>query len=311
MRSDGRMVWWFNLLVLCVSSISPAQETPTISSDPLLDIIRTERWGHIVVKGTIVDEAGQPLDGVTVEVSYQPFEPLRLESGRHLEEIVNGAFTYDFAQTDTVNLFAYKSSEYHYVRSGFIYSKPAAGVRIEDGVQYYDLRLVMDRVMARTPKREYHIRLPAGTVGPWRVWDIAGSRTGPDDEQRIVNVNTLSEIGGPIVYARQTSDGMLELVVEHDQPGSGFVSVRSEDIQGPDIVDGMRVAPMEGYQERIRFGPRLQEYKGNFVPFYFKLNGRYGKGFVDSVWAIEDGLIPVGVAIYLQTDGTRYVDWPE
>lgn len=294
---------------LLSASTAHPHEKPNVSPR-LLEHLKRAFFGHMKIRGTVVDDAGHPLSDVRVDVSSGRLgDPFRANSDRDIQK-VDGSFNFDYPETDAVTL-EFSKVGYHFVDFALVYKDPQPQARIEGGVHYYDLAVVMDRVVTGAPRLAYRTSLEATSTPPLWAWDIRGSIRGSAPRARRVWVGAASEVQGPVLYARQTEDGQLELVSANRESGEGLARVTIEGKAGAMHFDAMRIAPTDGYLDTIRFKTNQAEDTLGGVFFFCKLNGLFGKGWIQTIGPPEHDRVPLRIQVYFQPDGTRYVDWPE
>ena len=108
-------------------------------------------------------------------------------------------------------------------------------------------------------------------------------------------------------------DGIVRIVIQDGQ-GGGFVRAhtKSRDVMGA-VLD-VTTAPIEGYSPTLDISAdeiAAMRSGGEEVNpiFYFKLNGLYGKGFVNFVeYRARAGTLSCDVFFLLQPDGSTNVE---
>lgn len=308
----------------------------------LLDVTH----GRFVLKGEVVDERGQRLNGVSVELDKSRLKNMG-EAAEHDTENRTIYGTFDFAISGYISVRLTFSKAGYYSRrvefampsSGEALANIAAGLVVEQQVFTKEgLRIVLEKVGQLADLKLYGGFLEYRSDGTGKVLDLDKSHIGRKPLQVVSNVHDSSQLPVNCVYflAERGADGKI-LTEQVQRPRSYFVEVFPQRLtlimNDPDggfvvfapptrknLYHQMKQAPEAGYQRELILEANTLK-QGMWAPgrdpdaslhFFFKSSGKYGKGAIGDV-VVEEGATKVrlGVELRIQPDGSRNVETDE
>jgi len=330
--------------VFAVSLIAPGSwgraEGDGLSAQEKQDMLQRATQvdqGRFILNGSVVDEAGQALNGVTVVTrktrSGGPFQEVRAEEGR---KVIDGSFQFDFRGCLTVTLTFTREGYYPTVLL-FNYQEPPVnddqllgGAPIPSPlIEKNDLRVVLEKRGNVTQLREYTEVLEYRATGRGVVMDLDRSNAQRKSLRTVADVHDVTQLPTNAVYvlAERDEQGRIAVVRQRrpdssvinvlprrltlklTAPDGGFIRVQPEPALR--ISSQTKVAPETGYQAELTILPEdfaEAETRGGAL-YYFKANGRFGKGSTGWVEVKADQtLVQLRVRFRIQTDGSRNLE---
>jgi hypothetical protein len=284
------------------------------------------RNGTIVVEGEVVDDLGQALGNVTVDVDRHIASGWEGKSVRG-RETVNGRFRFSFDGNSSVVLM-FRRNGYHWEELDFRFmpsgSEATPGYRTRT---FSDVHVVLPRIGKLAALHDYSAWLKYPAAGEATVWDIAkvGAERRVSESVQMALDGTRppqSVVYAAIVPAGNTMQALTVKGYVFRPAGSAFRVGLSDGLGGglcmaPPVAPGNRYpmrglleAPEAGYVPFIDLSDQqiLDSRKGQQYYFYFKLNGFYGKGQIVMILFHPDRGLEVRMTFRLQPDGSRNVE---
>ncbi|NLB65781.1 MAG: carboxypeptidase regulatory-like domain-containing protein [Lentisphaerae bacterium] len=212
-------------------------------------------------------------------------------------------------------------------------------------IEHRDLRIVLEKIgnIVELVKQDFELTFrrqngvsSGGVIGfDWHRWELRGRGAGSlwpepvndlrDPEQlpsRCLYVQAAVNRDGSIASTAKTRSNWhrpvvlpqkLRLVL-NDPEGGGIVYEQKE---GERAFWSMKEAPEEGYQQELvidadwlfRRSGYMTTGPDDGIYFYFKVDGRYGKGKLGTPKIVEDNReLEVRVQLQMQLDGSRNLD---
>jgi|GEM_PF-3377021 len=336
--------------VAAVAFAAPAQDDMTDEQKGRLikgifDKLMHAEHGTIRLRGEVVDEQGQRLNGVTVRLGKTRFKNY-WEASETDEENVNVDGTFDL----TITGYAYLRATFE--KPGY-YSKqiqvgidlpPELAMRVIEG-QTVDpqtmtkdgLRIVLEKQGNVTKLQTYGGFLEYRSDGSGKVMNFDKLPVGKKALQTMQNVHDSERLPPNCAYfiAERDDNGLIGTVrwvrpegqipftfprrvtLIMSDPSGGFVPFLPAIQQNQ--FHQMKQAPETGYQSQLviesdyftRTQGALVQSK-NKQYFFFKTGGKYGKGTVGNVVMNGSGSnVLLGVVFRIQPDGSRNLETDE
>lgn len=289
--------------------------------------------GTINVAGTIVDQNGNALDGVEVEVAeVSPFDMLGTLTNRKTST-VDHRFRIKRQGVSSIECRFLKTG-YYVERRSYAFST-GANDPASDGIPDHDIVIVLQKKPEPAPLEKYEGFLRSDIDGPISVLYLRKPRLSDtpltaeqikerkrltlerqhvfldpeiDNDGRLSRVLVdVENIGGVQTILREGWIGM-----SRPESGDGFIEAT---ISGRSslVREGFRQmtgAPATGYESQLR----ISAENGTDHKFFFcKFNGRYGKGVVSNMAHImmigDTESASVKIIVYLNPTGSTDVSY--
>jgi Bacterial surface protein, Ig-like domain/HYR domain len=335
------------VLVTPCPNIASAQSTNVQQAffDLITRTLEAEN-GRITLSGEVVDEQGQQLNGVTIEINKGASQPMGTSTRYDRETItVNGTFAIDSSGYSGVTLTVYKDG-YYSQRLNFSIelsddaeNQLNSGARIGGQLYLRDgIRVVMEKVGQFANLKSYGGLLQYETNGRGKVIDFDKSAIGSAALQTVQNLYDQSQLPSNSVYilADRNPDGTVSTVrlprlgtqlvdtfptritLIMSDPNGGFIPYMTAIRKN--VYHQMKTTPVAGYQQQLILDANYfalavsasssDEEKEMF--FFFKTNGRFGKGSIGEVSVKNAGsIVLLGSQFRLQPDGSNNVETDE
>jgi len=309
----GIFIWWQR---------SPAQQQKAriaqavkIMTTVLQDTENKQNNSKFSISGTIVDDAGQPVDQVTVYISQGYLKDAGINSQYvHSTQVVNHEFKIDLAGGSSVYMEFYKKGYYRVknVQFALARSKEPSSVYSGNAVIAPTQKIVLERkgtlakyssinasffisqeqfftsyLISEMKRIGQEISfskistLPAGTIYP---------NVGHDKDGKIIKV-LIDKVGNGRLGPRTV---LLNMVGGNND---GFILIKDNSIGK---ITDMKEAPDAGYVKQMIF--TLPEDLHNTYFFYYKFGSQYGKGWVSNFSCSSDGEIHISSMLYQNTE---------
>jgi hypothetical protein len=321
----SRVVAWTLALLAFGAGCAVAQGHKT-RGEAIREMLRKVNV-DFVIKGRVVDQDGNPLAGVTVDVRRSKETGPFAQKTYTDTKTVSGTFDFSFRESDFVGL-EFRRDGYHSGRLSFVGPAPTEGVRIDGQTHTYDgVTVVLQKIGRLAFLHKYGPIVTCTADGRFRVWDI--SRIGTErTETKCIDLPAAPGRETPCVFVRVVPsqvpiaptlqggdevtprDAAVQLVLQ-DGKGGGFVRAHSKGRTTLDAVLDITTAPTDGYSPALELTP--EELVGlradRNVYFYFRLNGFSGKGRIIGLTYLPDqGVRDCVLRFYLQPDGSTNVE---
>jgi len=305
----GIFIWW---------RMSPAQQQKArmaqavkIMTTVLQDTENKQNNSKFSISGTIVDDAGQPVDQVTVYIDRGYLRSGGVNSEYvHSTQTVNHEFTFDLSGGIGVSLHFHKEGYYDVsgVQFSLAHTNSLTSMYSGDAVIAPNQKIVLERkgTLAKykhmspgffikdenftffsipefdcdyRDKRPYTdlATLPAGTIYP---------NVGRDKDGKIIKV-LIDKVGKGRLGPRTVLLNMI------GGDNDGFILIKDRSIGK---ITDMKEAPESGYVKQMIF--TLPEDINKTYFFYYKFGNRYGKGSTNRFSCTAYGEIHIGINIY-------------
>jgi hypothetical protein len=293
--------------------------------------------GRFIISGSVMDEAGQALNGVTIVArktrSGGPFQEVWSEEERH---VVDGNFQFDYRGCLTVTLTFTREGYYPSVLL-LNYQEPLVdddqllgGSPIPTPlIEKNDLRVVLEKRGNVTQLREYAEVLEYRPTGQGVVMDLDQSNAKRRSLRAVVNTHDAAQLPTNTVYviAERDEQGRIAVVRKRRPnssvvdvlprrltlrltgPDAGFIRVQAE--PGRRLSSQTKIAPEAGYQAELTIlsDDFVQAGSSGGAVYYFKANGKFGKGSTGWVKVNADQtLVQLRVRFLVQPDGSRNLE---
>lgn len=283
--------------------------------------------GRISLRGRVVDENGNPLSGVTMQVTKTVYtsNPAQFTRDEESEQSVDGSFEVSCSACSTINLSFWKAGFYDtYISESLV---RLDGERVNELVRE-DILIEVEAIPPAVQVLHRSGELIFATTGVKQVVSLGGRLTGsitigPDKslgslDSPYVSLNCRTETDGTLArrtVPRPGRDGLTmvapsaaRLVFANAGDGVVLYEPRTESPSPSMVFREMREAPLEGYRGEIDFdqlpGSRQTYY------FYCRVGGLYGKGAVSAPLFRSPknlGEAVSAIRIQLNPDGSRNV----
>lgn len=283
-----------------------------------------QRYGTIVIAGTITDEEGNPLDKVMCSLAASAWKK---DEGRHETRLFDGKFEVKYDDTDGVSLHFMKRG-YHDAHFDVSFHDPVPSAHIEGRKHTYDnVKIVLTKAKHLTKLNYSQVRLTIEPDGTRTVWDLSDATFPYPERPKGVQFGPDETINPPAVYLRLTpsekpkpaeknkrgyiatpENAYLEVVIDDGQDG-GFVPapVPHYFVRAYASQEYLQ-APSEGYETVFRIPAEYLTGQLRGSPwFYVRLNGLYGKGYIGTA-RYGEAYARVSVTFRIQPDGSRNVE---
>jgi len=302
-----------------------------------------ERSGPIVVRGTLTDENGTPLNDVNCRIDNE-YNTGAFEGGwRSSRQTVSSPFELAFEESGGVEL-RFSKDGYQSRTISLRYKAPrperveAFGkVRFQDKAKIYeDVAILLPSDAGITRMGGYGMYLTLHPNGDRQVFDLGNplKRGGPEVDHAYgaklihagdpISSGTIFVEAVPAKKAREplVRGGQYDwppnqdlLIVLDDGQGGGMIRAKPEkDKHFPDkkLSWFMRKAPDGEYEKRLRITQDdwAPFRNGERVHFYCRVNGKYGKGDLSAGYTQQEGY-RVDIRFLYQPDGSRNVETKE
>ncbi len=294
--------------------------------------------GNFILEGVVVDEEGNYLKGVTMEIEKGKSIVFGMKTYKE-KKIINGRFSVKANGFTAVSLEFRKKGYYpEYLEFDFL--KGTGGKKIGRNLINRNIKVVMEKIgkLPSLIRFESYVRFYSG--GRAVIIDINKGLSDPTDRGRgKVKVEDLLEnlsrnlLPSGCIYlipqdinARGKFLDIEEKIAKKDfpkaklvlnDPGGGFLiytpSHKEWDVFYHPLIREMKEAPEEGYVNEIEVPIRTSSM-GKEILFYFKVGSNYGKGSISPVAYIKpDRLknlpesIGTWVTLWLNPSGERNV----
>lgn len=292
--------------------------------------------GRFILEGSISDSEGRPLDGVTMKIEAGSMDVSQqyMTSSKDWTQTVDKNFKLDLDGYCGISLSFSKDGYYQTKRYDFSTETDECQAKIMAGekaiVSNKDLSIVMYKIDSLASLTTYNAILVFATDGSGAILDLGkapsqaliktanvkvGKKDIPDGVYIISEINS----GGIASEERETYEAKSIFtypkkitIITADEDG-GFIKFDPK--EGVPVNVQMNEAPQEGYKREIvvTSDDLLKQVEATFPNdlgnFYFKINGKYGKGSYGLGEVSKDGKsVTLGVGFRLQTDGTRNLE---
>jgi len=299
--------------------------------------------GRFTLEGVVVDEQGNPLDKVSLRISKEKMTGFEQWKEDKEEKIINGTFSVTARGYDIVRLYA-KKDGYYQESLDFLAPSPGniRGQPKEPVVDKRNIRIVMEKKGDITSLLDRNVRLTyrredEGASGYVVNFDRAAwiMDSNVRNYAEVDNLLDLEQIPSMCMYMipKVDDDGRIlnedkggansfrpclmpqEMRLITNDPEGGLIVYEQE--KGESAFWSMKLAPETGYKQEIildadlmfRRSPYVTSDGDDGIYFYYKADGRYGKGRIGPPKFPEgDYALELGVKIRSQKDGSRNLD---
>jgi hypothetical protein len=298
-----------------------------------------DRWaqswnGRFILSGAIVDENGQSMNGVTVEMERTPPLAAFVETKPVMEtQIVNGTFRFDVRANKVITL-TFKREGYYVEQLRFEFPKSSltadqlTGKKEiqEQSLIKENIRVVMEMTGPLTHLSRYHEALDYNAAGAGVVIDLDRPHHLHKSLRSVGNIHDASQLPPYCVYmiADKDAEGKIA-VARKPRPDSQVADVVPQRVRllinGADagfvkytpnpnkrMTRQMKMAPDGGYQREVVItGDDFAEggQRGGAL-FYFRTKDKYGKGGTGWVKVAPDRTsLEMAVVLSVQPNGSR------
>ncbi len=283
------------------------------------DGVKEHYLADLLVRGSVVDADGVPLDRVDVTIETTIMNPGVKSKARKKIRIIDRTFEIHRSSCTSMTAFFCKKGYYcERVRFSTVEDDRVGAVDLVKN----DVVVTLYRNLPQVDLMHVGGSISFGSHGVWEVLELPGEVVGnlPIEMGEKYSSNDM-----PFIYAMAPKDDTKE-IFQH-QPGSkrsenwfqprgvrivltnpddGVVPFLfgEEALQGGLVLRRMREAPSEGYQSVVEF----EELGNSEFYFYCKIDGLYGRGFAGApIYSSGNSgpYISVPIQIYLNGNGSR------
>lgn len=315
----------------------------------LMDRILQASLASFVLEGEVVDEGGTRLNEVSLRISKEKERGVDNWVYDKEDQLVNGTFSIKVRGYSVVRLYFSKEGYYpeNTVFSCDDEDDPLSpGYKPDRAVDRRDIRVVLEKMGDITHLIEANFKLTyrrqqdsgaSGYVATFDrdKWLLRSKGAGSLYPIPATNLLDPEQIPPMCVYVIPKVDGDGRIINEDkagpdwhrsfllpqemrlitSDPEGGFIVYDQK--EGEQAYWSMKLAPESGYKQEValdadwlfRHSSYVRDMSNAGTYFYFKIDGRYGKGRIDSPSFPEgDYALEVGTTFQLQTDGSRNLD---
>lgn len=310
----------------------------------LMQRLLDSRKGRYALEGVVIDEDETPLINISLRISKENligFDKWKTDSE---ERNISGAFSVSARGYFGVRLTFNKEG---YYEESIYFSAPGSDdIRKpqESAIDRRDIRIVLEKKGDITQLTEQDFKLTfrrQDGVSSGRVADLDLKKWALPFDDRYLYPIQVADLLDPeqlppgclYVLPNVNDDGHIASIDKADpnwhrplmlpqelrlvltDPDGGLIAYDQK--EGEQAFWSMKRAPEEGYEQELvldadwlfRRSRRLVSYPNHGIYFFFKVDGRYGKGLIETPQFIEgDYALEVKVLLQMQMDGTRNLD---
>jgi hypothetical protein len=300
--------------------------------------------GHIKVRGTVVDENGQKLQGVNLSLTVGKTKLLGLGSEDSYEKrTVNGDYSVGFSDCSSVELFFYKEGYYDAKVFFRVKLSPEDENALSTGgkiapknVETNNVTVVLEKMKSPTYLKSFTEEIEfTPSTGSGRVVIIDPSSK--SQRGKVISVSDVRDVQHLAancfaIIAETDSDGKMPTVhypgpqktVPRDYPKKLHIIANTADggfvvfpQKGHDLSRYMRTAPAEGYQREIVYDEAFYaeqatrgDGEGEGLWIYCKMGGWFAKGRLSRPDIVGSN-VSVRIVLRIQPDGSRNLETKE